>query len=99
MNLKHKEKNDLGDDGDEEFDFYVKYRGVSGVDAVDLGVKEGERVKDVLGRMKFTYAAGLTYKLNNQRLEVDAKTGELADNPILQDGDLLAIQQTVIGGI
>ncbi len=82
--------------GGEEFDFFVKAR-IQG-EEVRIGVRRGDRLKDILARAKFQMTGGLILKLNNRSLRINAESLELEDNPILEEGDFLVIENTFSGG-
>lgn len=96
MVLKHKDRQGEGE-GDEEEKISINFKNATGV----LGrvkVKKGTRVKDFLASLGHQYRKGLTYTLNTVLLTVDQETGELTDNPLLEEGATLAVHQTFVGG-
>lgn len=96
MVLKEKQKQNPTGGGNKEFDFYLDVRNM-GQD-FKIGVKKGDRLKDVLARAKIGLVAGLLVKLNNHLLKLDPETYELLDNPLLAEGDYLVMEKAFQGG-
>ena len=92
---REKNKQGEGEGGKEEV--WVRVKLPTGKER-PLKVEKGTRLKDLLGKLGHVYVKGMTYRLNDVLLSTDRETGELTDNPILEENALLLVQQDFQGG-
>jgi hypothetical protein len=94
---RQREKNNQGEgDGGKE-EVWVRVKLPTGKER-PLKVEKGTRLKDLLGKLGHAYVKGMTYRLNDVLLQTNQETGELIDNPILEENGLLLVEQTFQGG-
>lgn len=99
MTQEQREQHHDGDGGDEGEMISISFKGVGNSRSVFTKVRKGIRLKDFLSnRAKHEFKAGLRYKLNGRLLKTDEETGELMENPELQESATLLIQQAFQGG-
>lgn len=63
-----------------------------------MKVKKGTHLKALLAKLEHQYIKGHVIKLNNRRLKTDQDSGELLEDPVLEENAVLSIYRQFTGG-
>ena len=92
-----REKTGSGGDDSGEETINLTFSGVDGKTRV-MKVKKGTRLKAILAKLEHQYARGQVTKLNNRLLKINNETGELLEDPVLEENAVLSVYHQFTGG-
>lgn len=89
----------FSDDDDDEKEEVVVNIVVKGK-GHQIKLKKGIRVREAISKANptFEYKKGLTFMLNGRALNTNKQTGELLEDPVLEENNTLVVQDSFVGG-